>query len=105
MLFSIKVFGQTKIANEEMIAINESVIALCRGGTLEGKSSDISITGNGEIKTVLLKKVANIGLGGEFKFSEEEWEGIKPLLNDPESYVQCVTSLAPLFVGKYEKKK
>lgn len=93
---------------EEAKIVRESVIEICRGGSLTGKSSSIQVKAEGKVTTVLFKKLAEAGLNGEAKFSKEEWEGIKPLVPetfDSNAYVKCVTELTPKFLEKFSSSQ
>ena len=92
------------MTQEEVKIVSDSVLEICRGGSHVGKDSSIEIKGKGDAKIVVFKKLADIGLSGEAKFSKKEWNGIKPLL--PESvnstaYLKCVTDLTPIFLNKF----
>lgn len=92
------------MTEEEAKIVTDSVLEICRGGSLKGKDSSIRIKGEGKITTVLLKKLADAGLKGEADFSKEEWEGIRPLLPenfDAKAYIKCVTELTPIFLEKF----
>ena len=80
-LFSSFSYAMTE---EEVKIVTNSVLEICRGGSLKGKGSSVQVKGEGNVTTVLLRKLADVGLRGEAKFSKEEWEGIKPLL--PENF-------------------
>ena len=90
---------------EENKIVRESVLELCRGGSLEGKTSSVLVKGEGKVTTtVLFKKLVEAGLNGTAEFSKAEWEGIKPLLPetfDSKAYVECVKVLTPQFLDKY----
>ena len=84
--------------------VRQSVLEICRGGSLNGKDRSIEVKGQGKITTVLFKKLAEAGLSGEAKFSQAEWDGIRPLLPenyDSDAYVKCVTELTPIFLAKF----
>lgn len=89
---------------EENKIVRESVLELCRGGSLQGKTSSVSVKGEGKVTTVLFKKLVEAGLNGTAEFSKAEWDGIKPLLPetfDSKAYVECVKELTPKFLDKY----
>ncbi|MCI5160961.1 MAG: hypothetical protein D3917_02850 [Candidatus Electrothrix sp. AX5] len=63
---------------------------------LEGSRESVELTGKakGELKS-LLKKVADLGLGGDLKYQRKSWEGMiqedlsKHLGNHLENYAKC----------------
>lgn len=84
--------------------VSESVLELCRGGSLTGHDSSVQIKGEGKVTTVLFKKLAEAGLSGEAEFSKAEWDGIRPFLPDKfdsDAYVKCVIELTPKFLDKF----
>jgi hypothetical protein len=92
------------ITDNEVKIVKDSVLELCRGGTDKGNSSSILVEGKGNVTTVMFKKLADVGLSGEAKFSKDEWDGIKPLLPenfDSNAYVKCITDLTPIFLAKF----
>jgi uncharacterized protein YjbI with pentapeptide repeats len=95
------------LTTEQLKAVQESVLEMCRGGSLQGEQASVVVKGAGEAKVVLLKKLAELGLKGEVAFSETEWDGIKPLLPETlqhEIHVKCVITLTPMILEKLEEK-
>ena len=90
---------------EEIKAVKDAVVGLCRGGDSEGSSKIVSVKGTGEVKTVVIKKLIELGGKGELKFSKKEWKGIEPMLSDPDRYVDCVIKVTPMFLDKFSSKK
>ena len=103
LLVSLSSFAYA-MTEEEAKIVRESVLEICRGGSLKGKDSSVQIKGEGKVTTVLFKKLAEAGLSGKAEFSKAEWDGIRPLLPerfDANAYVKCVTELTPKFLDKF----
>ena len=94
------------MTENEVKIVTDSVLELCRGGSLAGEDASVQIKQEGKVTTVLLKKLVDIGLDGEAEFSRKEWEGIQPLLPeslDSRAHTECVKTLTPIFLEKYSK--
>lgn len=104
-LVALSIAGSTQAMTEEEIKIvKESVLELCRGGSLQGKTSSVSVKGDGAVTIVIFKKLVEAGLNGKAEFSEKEWIGIQPLLPekfDSKAYTECVKELTPKFLDKF----
>jgi len=87
--------------NQELKIVKNSVLSLCRGGDLSGSNTSILVSGTGGVTTVLLKQLADIGVEGKIEFTKNEWDGIKPLLSNPDTYVDCIIKVTPMFLEKY----
>lgn len=90
-------------AQDQIREITKAVISMCRGGTVEGTYSDYSISGNGELTTVILKSIVNVSGGGKFVFGSGEWEGIKAVVPkefDQQAYTACVSDVMGKFISK-----
>jgi len=92
--------GQSQATAEQFQIVTDSILQICRGGHLKGSSSLLEIRGEGSAKAIVLKKLVEAGLEGEFKFTQAEWAGIEPLLTSSEDYSKCVTTLTPIFLQK-----
>ena len=76
--------------------IQEIVTALCRGVSLDGKKSDLSIDAKAEVGTIILKKIIGGSVEGDIKFTQKEWDGIQEKMKL--DYVQCVSKNLPVFL-------
>lgn len=90
---------------EQMNAVKDAVIELCRGGTLEGNATNYVIEGKGEIKSVIIPKLLDAGVKGQVTFSEGEWKGIQasiPKEPDQSAWNECATQITALFTEKLQ---
>ena len=92
--------AQSQTIKNKFQLVTDSILQICRGGNIVGKSSLIEVRAEGSAKAVILKKLVEAGLEGEFKFTQAEWQGIEPLLNSSGDYTTCVTTLTPKFLDK-----
>lgn len=74
------------------------VMELCRGGDRAGQTWTFDIDGSGQVKGVVLKKLVEAGLEGRVSFTSEQWDGLKPLVGNPQHYVSCVKEFKELVV-------
>lgn len=79
--------------------LRKTVIEMCRGGTTSGSSSRFEVIGNAQGSVVVLKGLAKGGADAKVQFTKEEWDGIKVLQN-PDTYSQCVTSTLDALLKK-----
>ncbi len=86
-------------------SLSQSVIEICRGGTLNGKNFKIDVEGDARGTIVFLKRLFDAGLDGSIILSQEEWEGIKPLVFENDSragYNACVKDILDRLTPKVE---
>lgn len=80
--------------NEDARIVRE----LCRGGDSDGRNYELQVDGEGKVEAIVLKRFMDAGLGGRIELSEQEWAGLRPLVGDPESYVECVREFRELIL-------
>jgi hypothetical protein len=103
VFFSPNLFGAS-IA--ELQAISDTAIQECRGAKFGGSSSLIDVSVNGELNTVVLKKLVDLGGEGKFKFTKEEWNGFRAMTNiTHDKYVECVSNAKEFFSKHLEKNE
>lgn len=86
--------------------VTRAVIERCRGGTIEGSSSDLEIEGGADGAVVFLKRFFELGLDGRVKFSKKEWDGIEPFLIESDNvsnYYACVEAVQEPLQRKLEE--
>ena len=83
---------------QQLQALQNAVVSMCRGGTLEGKTSSYEIKGSANGKIIVVKNVAEGGADLSFNVSNEQWEGIKANANS-EDYTECVKSTLPMLIS------
>ena len=91
------------ITAETINQITLSVIELCRGGTLEGSTDTVEISGQGNATVLVLKRLANLGISGRVELSESEWTGMQAVIPeqwDQSAYNDCVNPNVRLFIEK-----
>lgn len=96
------------LSPETMERVKISVIELCRGGTVEGGTQSIDITGEAGATVLVLKRLADLGVSGRVEFSQSEWEGIQAAIPehwDQSAYNECVTPNLRLFLDKLDQSE
>ena len=84
---------------QQLQALQNAVVSMCRGGTLEGNASSYEIKGTANGKLIVIKSIAEAGADLKIEVSNEKWEGIKVNANS-ENYTECVQSTLPLLIPK-----
>lgn len=104
--------GQTTPARaltQDMIdRVKLSVIELCRGGTIEGSTESVDVTGEAGATVLVLKRLVDLGVNGRVQLSQSEWEGIQAAIPeqwDQSAYNECVNPNMRLFLEKLEKSE
>ena len=77
--------------------LQNAVIEMCRGGTVEGNSSKINVTASAQGKIIVIKNLMEGKGDAKVAVTNEQWEGIKALAN-PEGYSKCVESTLSILV-------
>ena len=87
---------RTKTLSEDALRkMRDTVIALCRGGTLTGKRQTFQFETHDQTRTQ-----GHVGTESArtVRFSETEWRGIQADIR--QGYSQCVRALTPRFIEK-----
>ena len=94
------------LTEQQIQAVTDSALELCRGGKLEGEASTYRIEGTAEAKAVIIKSLAEAGLKGKVELTGSDWKGIKAVIPqqwDAAEYNKCVIPIINLFIEKLEK--
>ena len=87
----------TALDATQLQKLQNAVIEMCRGGTVEGNSSKIDITASAQGKIIVIKNLMEGGGDATAAITNEQWEGIKALAN-PEGYSKCVENTLKILV-------
>ncbi len=87
----------TALDSSQLHKLQNAVIEMCRGGTVEGKSSTINVTASAQGKIIVIKNLIEGGGDAKAAITNKQWDGIKALAN-PEGYSKCVESTLNLLV-------
>lgn len=79
--------------------LRESVLMMCRGGTLSGRNSKLEVVANAQGKLVVLKGLGEAGADAKVQLSQAEWDGIQANATS-ENYATCVTTTLELLLKK-----
>lgn len=104
-MLSTKVFSASI---EQMQKVSREVLELCRGGSFEGSSSTLIAKGEGKVEAAVLKKLVDLGISGDFSFTDSEWKGIKAVVPSEfkhEVHSECVITMTKIFTEAIEPKK
>lgn len=88
------------LSPQELNALRTTVISICRGGTLEGYESHSTLS----TRQVIPSRDANNQII-EYVLTNEQWRGVKVLINKPEHYAVCVEKLFAILEPSLVKKK
>jgi len=104
LFFVVVLFPQMafSLGNNELQKVQETVTALCRGGTLSGHNTNYSFIADGDAVVFILKGLAEISGGGEIHFTKSEWVGVQAIIQ--EGYVDCVQKMMPIFLENLNTK-
>jgi len=87
----------------QITAVKNSVLELCRAGTVNGQSSSsIRIDQGTNGASISLQGLYSDKIDGIVIFSQEEWKGFKPLINSPSEYKKCRDQLIPFLLEKMQ---
>jgi len=81
-------------------AARDTIIEMCRGGKLVGEARSYKIETQGNVKSVIIKKLVEAGIDGKATFEGEKWTAVKANLS--EGYTQCVNKNFPLILEALE---
>jgi len=93
----------TALNTGQLVYLQSAVLEMCRGGTIEGKSSKINVKASVQGQLVVIKKLLEGGADAEVEITKEEWDGIKALAN-PEDYSKCVEATLNLLVPRLDNQ-
>lgn len=105
LMLSTKVFSASI---EQIQKVSKEVLELCRGGSFEGRSSTLTANGEGKIEAAVLKKLVDLGVSGNFSYTDTEWKGIKAVVPSEfkhEVHSECVVTMTKFFTEAIEPKK
>ncbi len=74
------------------------VIEICRGGSMQGETKNMSIIATASGKVVVIKRFMEGGADAKIEFTNAEWKGIKALA-DSDGYTACVDSTLDKFIA------
>ena len=85
-------------------AVKDTTIELCRGGTIEGEAKEYIMEAGAEIRTLIFKRLMDMGIEGKIKLSGETWNGIEALTIDGKDYHKCVEFVVPLLTDRLNQE-
>ncbi|BAM88589.1 ankyrin repeat domain-containing protein [Bradyrhizobium oligotrophicum S58] len=85
------------LTSTELFKLRSAIIEMCRGGTIEGRSSKIAVEATAKGTIVVIKGLLEGGGDAKAELKKEQWSGIAALAN-PEGYSQCVQKSLDILV-------
>ncbi len=92
-----------QFSKKEIAIVKKSVISLCKANN----NSEVEISSQGNIKTVLLKNLVEMDFAGAAEFSKTEWKKIKrhlPAKINSTNHAKCVAEVTPVFLDKFSRQ-
>jgi hypothetical protein len=102
MIFLISCVDAFAMDTTTLFKLRSAVIEMCRGGTIQGKTSKINATASATGTVVVIKNLLEGGGDAKAEITNEQWNGIQALIN-PTDYTKCVESSLNILVPALDK--
>ena len=102
LVFGLSLLPVTSYAADVEVLrhVQETVTAMCRGGTVEGNSKTYEVQGGVDGTYIIIKGLIGLSADGKARFTHKEWKGVETTLR--KNYTQCVQYMMPLFLDKLD---